>query len=61
MGVRVVTTNVLCSDRIFAADAKRTFSSEEFQQRLVKILEWLYRRFGDYHQVATVILCGLLV
>jgi hypothetical protein len=36
--------------RILVADAKRTFCSEQFQERLVRLLHLAHREFKDYHQ-----------
>ena len=38
------------TNRIFEADAVRTFSSKEYQERVIRLLETLYNEFGDYHQ-----------
>jgi len=50
-------------ERIFAADAERTFKSDSLRKDMVKILQRLGRHYGDYHQgmgYVTSFLCLLL-
>jgi hypothetical protein len=37
-------------ERIFLRDAERTFVAEQDRQSFIKILQYLRKTFGDYHQ-----------